>query len=50
VKHLLVSLGVLSLVRWSSTHRLARAGLMTAVPVYSILICYHISMTVQFLQ
>lgn len=43
VKHLLVSLGVVVLwrMRW---HRLAKVGLFTASPAYTLLVAYHVVM------
>jgi hypothetical protein len=43
VKHLVVSIGLIVLwrMRW---HKLARVGLWTATPAYSLLLAYHVMM------
>jgi hypothetical protein len=44
VKHMLVSLGILLLLRMSS-NRLAKVGLCSVLPIYALLIAYHVSMS-----
>jgi hypothetical protein len=48
VKHGLVSLGLVLLWR-TRRHKLARVGLFTATPAYSLLVVYHIVMASQVL-